>query len=148
MHHNSNLGGRLRTSEENRMIHMNDYRSVSLYKSRVRCDHKSRTVRAGFSLYAWFWFHTQFWIEDPEQRRPYTFIMRDWIYPNMSWFLVITAVWVLGLFTWMTLSIMNCNVMHGLGCLALSLFSAMLWAHLCWGGGWKQGEQEWPPYLG
>ncbi len=109
------------------------------YLESVHRDHKTQLVRKSFSLYAWLWFHTEFWLE-PMDRRPYTFIMRDWIYPHMAIFLIILAVWYTGLFF---LIRWNPYVVLALGCL-----SSLLVAHLCWGTLWKKGEQEWPPYLG
>jgi hypothetical protein len=109
------------------------------YLKAVRRDHSTPLVRSGFSLYAWFWFHTEFWLP-PLDRRPYTFIMRDWIYPHLPAFLTILAAWYAGLFL----------LVRRLPCLALVLgvLSSLLVAHLVWGSGWQKGEQEWPPYLG
>lgn len=144
----SNLGGLLSKRGSNNMNTMEIHHSVQMYKARVRRDHKSSLVRAAFSLYAWFWFNTEFWIRNREMRRPYTFIMRDWIYPNMGWFIAICVAYLAGLITWISLSLINVRIVQGLVCLVIAIFSSMLWAHLCWGGGWKKGEQEWPPYMG
>ncbi len=108
-----------------------------LYMQKVRMDHKTAPVRAGFQLYAWFWFHTEVWLK-PEDRRPYTFIMRDWIYPHMKWFLAILGVWYTGNFIWL-----NYNTWAPAILLTLS---SWLCAHLVWGSGWIPGEQEYPTY--
>jgi hypothetical protein len=107
------------------------------YKAHVAEDHKNRTVRAYFDLYAWFWFHTQFWIKDPEQRRPYTFIMRDWIYTHRVWYRVILITWYAGM-----LALLN---WHPYPAAMLLILSSWLAAHLTWGSKWIPGEQEYPP---
>jgi hypothetical protein len=109
---------------------------LDAYNSKIHQDHRTRAVRKWFGLYAWFWFHTEFWLE-PMARRPYTFIMRDWIYPHMKWFLVILALWYAGNFYWLNFHIWSPAV--------LLVLSSWLSAHLIWGGKWCQGEQEWPP---
>ncbi len=118
---------------------MNETRIIQNYKSKVRHDHQSRTVRAYFSLYAWFWFHTEFWLE-PEDRRPYTYIMRDWIYPHLPAFVAILLVWYAGLLAWAHWS--------AYPPLILGILSSLLVAHLIWGSEWIPNEQEEPPYLG
>jgi uncharacterized protein YdaL len=112
---------------------------LDAYKLKVRRDHKTRLVRASFSLYAWFWFHTEFWLQ-PIDRRPYTYIMRDWIFPHKNWFWLITAIWFPGMVVW--------SHWNGIPATIIGILTAMLWAHLVWGSKWKEGEQEWPPYLG
>jgi len=113
--------------------------NLDCYFRSVRRDHRTRVVRAGFSFYAWFWFHTEFWVAQLD-RRPYTFIMRDWIYPHLKAFILILTVWYGGLF-----------LLAGLDpylALILGILSSLLVAHLVWGSGWQKGQQEWPPYLG
>jgi len=124
---------------------MNELKSVQDYKSQVRRDHESRVARKYFDLYAWFWFHTQFWIKDPAQRRPYTLIMRDWVYPNMPWFLVILGIWYGGLIVWHCL---RPSLPVTLTTLILGTLSGWLCAHIVWGSKWIPNEQEHPPYLG
>jgi hypothetical protein len=114
-------------------------KNLKLYLASIHRNHKTRLVRRGFSIYAWFWFHTEFWLT-PLDRRPYTFIMRDWIYPHLGLFVIILAAWYSGLF----LLIQPQPYLA----LALGILSSLLVAHLVWGTGWKRGEQEWPPYLG
>jgi hypothetical protein len=113
--------------------------SLEKYLSKVAKDHSTPLVRRTFSLYAWFWFHTEaLWIKDPEKRRPYTFMMRDWIYPHKPVFTAISLAWYAGLSIlthWMPYPALV------LGCL-----SSLLLAHLVWGSPWQRGEQEWPAY--
>ena len=110
-----------------------------LYKDRVRATHSTAVVRRWFGLYAWFWYHTEFWIKDKEARRPYTYIMRDWIFPHKNYFWAISAVWFAGMIA--------LSIWHGTTASILGIFTAMLWAHLIWGSKWTQGEQEWPTVL-
>ncbi len=109
------------------------------YKQKIVQDHKTKVVRKYFSLYAIFWFYTEFWLE-PVDRRPYTFIFRDWIYPNMKGFLVILSLWYFGMF----IGLQGNPYPYAV----LIAFSSWVSAHLIWGGTWIAGQQEWPPYLG
>lgn len=109
------------------------------YYESIRRDHKTSWVRASFSLYAWFWFHTEFWLE-PLERRPYTFIFRDWIFTHLIGYQIMIGFWYGGMLTWLHWSPYAAGILIGL--------SSWLNAHLVWGGKWKPGEQEWPPYLG
>ena len=118
---------------------------VQNYKSKIRRDHKTRLVRTYFDLYAWFWFHTEFWIKNPLARRPYTFIMRDWVYPHMKWFLGILGAWYCGLIAW---DCLRQSVSVALATLVLGTLSGWISAHLIWGSKWTPSEQEEPPYLG
>lgn len=113
--------------------------NLKTYRRRVRAEHSTRLVRAGFSLYAWFWFHTEFWLP-PLGRRPYTFILRDWIYGHRLAFAVLVTVWYGGL---LILAGRQARL-----ALVLGILSSLLLAHLVWGSRWRRGEQEWPPYLG
>jgi len=112
---------------------------IETYYGLVQKQHESRTVRLYFLSYAWLWFHTQFWLS-PLERRPYTFIFRDWIYPHLPAFLAILAGWYSGL--------LILNHWHGYLALILGILSSLIVAHLVWGGGWKPGQQEEPTYLG
>jgi hypothetical protein len=116
----------------------------SKYRKSIKRDHKSKITRLYFWTYEYFWFHTEFWIKDPEQRRPYTYIFRDWIYPHMAAFIAILIIWYVGLgaSVWFAP-----NKIIILVVLALGVFSGWLSAHLVWGGKWNKGEQEWPPIL-
>jgi hypothetical protein len=113
--------------------------SLIIYLDSIKKNHKNRLVRLNFSLYAWFWFHTEFWLKPPE-RRPYTFIFRDWIFTHLKWYAIVTGIWYSGLLIWLHWSPYASGVLIGL--------SSWLNAHLVWGGSWRKGEQEWPPYLG
>jgi hypothetical protein len=92
-------------------------------------------------FYRWFWFHTEIWIVNKLDRRPYTFIFRDWIYTHAKAFLAIIGVWYAGL---ITLEAFH----YGWVALALGILSSLLIAHLVWGSKWIQGEQEEPQFLG
>lgn len=113
--------------------------NLRVYFESVKRTHKTRLVREGFSLYAWLWFNTEFWLP-PLDRRPYTFIMRDWIYPHIRLFLAMAIAWYSGIFV--------LAGRHTYIALCLAILSSLLAAHLVWGSVWKKGEQEWPPYLG
>jgi len=91
------------------------------------------------NFYQWFWFHTEFWLT-PIDRRPYTFIMRDWIYTHVGWFILILIAWFGGVFVW--------NLHHPLPASIVGFLSAFLLAHLVWGTKWIEGQQEVPDYLG
>ena len=121
-------------------------RNYSQYKKVAHAKHRNLVTRTYFDLYAWFWFHTQFWIHDKEQRRPYTFIMRDWIYPHPAEFITLTCLWYGGMIAWVTSSVLQRSIAGGVACLIISILTAFLWGHLRWAG-WKKGEQEWPPIL-
>jgi hypothetical protein len=68
------------------------------YMAKVKQDHKTAAIRTGFQPHARFWYHTEFWIKDPEDLRLYTSIFRDWIYPHMKWFVIILLAWYAGNF--------------------------------------------------
>lgn len=110
------------------------------YRAKVRREHRNRAVLAGFDLYAWFWFHTQFWIKDPEKRRPYTYIFRDWIFTHLAWFYLISGIWFAGLGVLL--------LWQPLAAYILGVLSALVWAHCRWGEKWTPNQQESPPYLG
>ncbi len=86
-------------------------------------------------MYAWFWFHTQFWLP-PEERRPYTFIIRDFYrdHPILWSFLMFLA----GYFSF--------NHLRPWDFAKVSV--GLLLGHLFWGARYKPGEQESPEYLG
>lgn len=102
------------------------------YRQSVRTNHQSRVVRGYFDFYAWFWFHTEFWLA-PEERRPYTFIFRDWIFPHKNIFWVISAVWFLGIMAWVHWNPYGASV--------TGMLTICLWAHLVWGSDWVPGEK-------
>ena len=90
-------------------------------------------------FYQWFWFHTEFWLT-PHNRRPYTFIMRDWLYnhPVVFWAMLVT--WYGLVFAW--------NLTTPLPASIVGFCSAFLLAHLVWGTAWIEHQQESPQYLG
>lgn len=90
-------------------------------------------------FYLWFWFHTEFWLTKID-RRPYTFIMRDWIYTHLNFALVLIAVFYAGMVT------LSC--WHGTAATITVALGSLLLAHLVWGSTWIEGQQEYPPYLG
>jgi hypothetical protein len=90
-------------------------------------------------LYLRFWFATEFWLT-PVDRRPYTFIFRDWIYRHLNIFLAM----VVGFYVIMVVL----SVWHGtMATIAGSLCSFLL-AHLVWGSEWIEHQQEAPAFLG
>ncbi len=90
-------------------------------------------------FYQQLWFHTEFWLT-PVNRRPYTFIMRDWIYTHGNLFVIILALWLGGLVNW--------SVYQPVPALITGILSSFLLAHLVWGTKWIEGQQEYPEYLG
>jgi hypothetical protein len=90
-------------------------------------------------FYLWFWFHTEFWLT-PLDRRPYTFIWRDWIYPHAGSFAIMVVFWYAGTFALLAFY-------RWIAAILLLLSSALI-AHLVWGSQWIEGQQEVPTYLG
>ena len=112
--------------------------TLSRYKSKIYKDHKSNTIRQWYGMYAYFWFHTQIWLE-PIDRRPYTYIMRDWIYPRIKLFYAISIIWFS--------SMIILSLDKGLLATIITLLTSLLWSHLVWGSQWHEGEQEWPTII-
>ena len=114
------------------------------YKQLVDKQHQSRAIRAYFDLYAFIWFHVEaLWIEDPEDRRPFTFIIHDACHAH-PWGYAIVAVVAMGFLyaTWWVTTVNSWLVIVlGLADMVYALFMG----HIFYGG-WKIGEQEWPPY--
>jgi hypothetical protein len=119
-------------------MNMKTENNLKKYFDSVKRDHKNPLVQKNFSFYAWFWFHTEFWLS-PLDRRPYTFIFRDWIFIHMLWYQIMIAIWYAGLVAWLKWAPYASGTLIGV--------SSWLNAHLVWGGKWKKGEQEWPPFL-
>jgi hypothetical protein len=90
-------------------------------------------------LYLWFWFHSEFWLTSVD-RRPYTFIMRDWLYTHAAVFAA-----EVGLFYG---SMITLSVWHGTAATIVAALGSLLLAHLVWGTKWIEGQQEVPEYLG
>jgi hypothetical protein len=89
-------------------------------------------------IYAWFWYHTEFWIANKLHRRPYTFIFRDWIYTHVHLFACLLIAWIVGFFV--------LNLYHPALTFVLTVLLSMLLAHLVWGSDWIQNQQEYPTY--
>ena len=91
------------------------------------------------NFYLWFWFHTEFWLT-LKNRRPYTFIMRDWVYTHTQTFLALVVLFYAGM--------MALAVWHGIAATISGSLCSLLLAHLVWGTKWIEGEQEVPEYMG
>ena len=89
-------------------------------------------------FYQWFWFHTEFWLTRVD-RRPYTFIMRDWIYTHSGFAAAMVFSWFTG--------VMALSIWYGTLSTGLSIFSGLLTAHLVWGSQWIEHQQEYPEYV-
>jgi hypothetical protein len=89
------------------------------------------------SFYWWTWFHLEFWIANKLERRPFTFMMRDFIYAHSNITIIFVFLWVAFMFYW-----------GNRWAIGLSWFTGMLLAHLVWGEQWIKGQQEDPPYVG
>lgn len=87
--------------------------------------------------YARFWFHTEFWLTKKD-KRPYTFIMRDWIYTHINWAITLMALFYAGMIT--------LSVWHGTASSIIMALGSFLLAHLVWGTAWIEGQQEYPEY--
>jgi len=90
-------------------------------------------------FYQWLWFHTEFWLT-PVDRRPFTFIWRDWIYTHVPLAVTLIVFWFAGLVV--------LHFFHALTAFILGIISAFVLAHLVWGEKWIFGKQEDPQYLG
>jgi hypothetical protein len=90
------------------------------------------------NFYAWFWYHSEFWIANKLDRRPYTYIMRDWIYTHSN----ISTIIV---FLWFALLIVVCPISPR-WLIVTAIFSGLLVAHLVWGSQWIAEQQENPNY--
>lgn len=89
-------------------------------------------------FYLWFWYHTEFWLT-PVDRRPYTFIMRDWIFKHCTSAFILVMAWFAGLIAFAHL--------FEIWTVILSLVSAFLLGHVIWGSAWIENQQETPVYL-
>jgi len=89
------------------------------------------------AFYLQFWYHTEFWLT-PVNRRPYTFIMRDWMFKHQIASLVIVLVWFAGMIA------LSC--WHGTLATVLSILTAAVTAHLVWGSAYIENQQEDPTY--
>jgi hypothetical protein len=89
--------------------------------------------------YQKFWFATEFWLT-PLNRRPYTFIMRDWIFTHVMQAGLMIAAFYIGMIVLSFWHGTTSTITMGLG--------SFLLAHLVWGSKWIEGQQESPEYLG
>jgi hypothetical protein len=89
-------------------------------------------------IYCWVWYHTEFWLT-PLNRRPFTFMMRDFWAEHKLWGTIIFLT-VTGLIVY------ACIWSLWLG-IPLLAFHSMLFAHLWWGTKYIHGEQEDPQYF-
>ncbi|MFA5401225.1 MAG: hypothetical protein WC359_12330 [Dehalococcoidia bacterium] len=106
--------------------------------------------------YYWFWFHIEaLWIHDPVNRRPFTYMMRDFAHYHPHWTGVICgtaaaiflgAVMLADIF-WCGISWWKHLVLWLISG-ALFVAAGVLAGHVLWGKDWIPGEQEEPPYLG
>ena len=90
-------------------------------------------------LYLWLWFHTEFWLTRVD-RRPYTFIMRDWIYTHVDLTLTLVILWYADM--------VLLSIYHGTAATITVSLGSFLLAHLVWGSTWIEHQQELPEYLG
>ncbi len=93
------------------------------------------------NAYSWFWYHTEFWLK-PKDRRPFTFIMRDFYhqYPFLVLLLTGAGFYALGNWGW-HLSVAIYFVILGV------VFAGIVLGHLFWGRPYVKGEQETPEYI-
>ena len=90
-------------------------------------------------FYSRFWFATEFWLT-PVNRRPYTFIFRDFMFRHVT----ITAILIFLFYAGM----ITLSVWHGTMSTIIMAFGSFLLAHLVWGTSWIEHQQEYPTYLG
>jgi hypothetical protein len=91
------------------------------------------------SFYWWFWYYFEsMWIKSWAARRPFTYMMRDFLMQHRIWSVIIIACVLTGL---VFLNRWNCYV----GIVVIALYFIVL-GHLVWGAPMKPGEQEEPPY--
>ena len=89
------------------------------------------------NLYAWFWYHTEFWIKDPAERRPYTYLIRDFYHchPILYTFILLWVADIVHRF-------IHFNIIWWIG-----ITLGVLLGHLFWGNPWVKGQQEEPSYI-
>jgi len=90
-------------------------------------------------FYQWFWFHSE-WYLTPVNRRPYTFIMRDWIFTHPVLASVLIFLFYAGMIV--------LSIWHGTASTITTSVGSFLLAHLVWGSKYIEQEQEFPEYLG
>ena len=85
-------------------------------------------------FYVQLWYHTEFWLT-PVDRRPYTFIMRDWMYAHVLPAATCCII-AFGLLAWW----------HSIAAIILAVMCGLLLGHLIWGTKYIENEQESPEY--
>jgi hypothetical protein len=107
------------------------------YQAKVAQEHRNRVVQFFFNFYSVLWFYTEFFLP-PDYRRPYTFIMRDFmmLHPIAAGFIV--AGEITGL-----VFLARWNLAAGLPVWA---FYFLVMGHLIWGRNMILGEQEEPTF--
>ncbi len=93
-------------------------------------------------LYKLIWFYTEFWLK-PEDRRPFTYIMRDIYHKSPLLVVVFGAIgfYLLGRYTTqISASVLLSLIVVGLICIVIG--------HVLWGKKHIPGQQEDPTYLG
>ena len=90
-------------------------------------------------FYQWLWFRFEFWLT-PVNRRPLTFIFRDWIYTHTGLFAVLVMIFYAG--------VVILSIWHGTTSTIITSVVSFILAHLVWGSAYLEGQQEFPTYLG
>ena len=90
-------------------------------------------------FYLWLWFHTEFWLT-PVDRRPFTFIMRDWIFTHIPLAISLIVLFYIGMIV--------LSIWHGTASTITIAVGSFILAHLVFGTKWIEGQQEEPVYLG
>jgi hypothetical protein len=89
-------------------------------------------------FYANLWYYTEFLVKDRMQRRPFTFILRDFQHHRPYIFWPIVAGFFFGFY-----AMTSWNLQAGF---FVGGFGFMLLAHLDWGQAYVPHQQEQPPY--
>jgi len=90
-------------------------------------------------LYAKIWFNVEaLWIKSASLRRPFTYMMRDFILEHKAWSAVIIVMEIVGL-----MFLTRWNWVGGF--FATAIYFLVL-GHLVWGTPMVHGEQEYPEY--
>jgi len=90
-------------------------------------------------FYQWLWFHSEFMLT-PVDRRPFTFIARDWIFLYPIQAMPLITIWYASMF----ILLFQYPLFAGIS-LAVSSF---VLGHIVFGSKWIEGQQENPEYLG
>ena len=90
------------------------------------------------SFYCWLWYHTEFWLT-PVDRRPFTFIMRDWIYTHSGYAITLIGAFYTGM--------VILSFWYGTASTIAIAIGSFVLAHLVFGSAWIEGQQEYPEYV-